>query len=470
MRLAAALLAMSLLLPLAQAHGAGDDHEVDADPAAAFFPTADEVKSAIDAVRGHPWFTLRVVGNSTEGRPLTVLEVTDPASTVPRAQRVVTLLETQQHGNEPAGTGAAVPLIADLAADGSPLRGLLSNQVLLLLPMSNPDGATANTRANRGGADINRDHVGLETPEAQAIKRILREWDVHVAIDHHEYSGTGAGAPVPVRVYDWDLTTMTPNHGNVRAPTAQAAADLNAAVWESARAAGYSVGEYGWTTVNGLKVEQGAGGPDPGILRNAFGLSNVAGLLGETFISAQPEGVDGATNPFQSAQRRIAIHRDVMEATLRFAHDNAGALIAAKRESERLNVEEPLAEYWEPAIGQGADVESPTAATAPEVRAPLAPAYKVTEDLSDLFTLHGLPLGSPVGGGFVHNIHGEKQAGMVAAIVHPQSSRGIAEGEPAEAIPLVTPDAADDPSEEAPLSGLVVLAALGVALLAGRRP
>lgn len=457
----AGLLAISLLAPLAQAHGPGDDHAVTLDPAAAFFPTANEVKSAIDGVRGDPWFTIHVVGNSTEGRPLTVLEVTNPDSTIPRAERVVTLIETQQHGNEPAGTGAAVPLIADLASETNPLRTLFGNQILLLLPMSNPDGATADTRANKAGADINRDHVGLETPEAQAIKLVLRKWDVHVAVDHHEYSGTGVGGPVPLRVYDWDLTTMTPNHGNVRAPTAQAAADLNAAIWESATAAGYSVGEYGWTTVNGVKVEQSAGGPDPGILRNAFGLSNVAGLLGETFISAQPE------NPFQSAERRIAIHRDVMEATLRFAHDNAAALIAAKRESERLNIEEPLAEYWEPPLGT--EVDDPTTPAPDEVRAPLAPAYKVKEDLSALFTRHGIALGSPVGGGFVHNIHGEKQAGMVAAIVHPQSSRGIAVGEPVDAIPMAMPEEEGAPGEDAPLGGFVVVAALAVALLLVRR-
>lgn len=443
------LLATLLLVPATQAHGAGDDHEVTYDPAAALFPTADEVQAAIAAVRGNPWVTVHEVGTSLQGRPLVILEITDPASTVPRDQRVVTLIETQQHGNEPAGTGAAVPLLSDLAG-GSNLRALLGNQILLLLPMSNPDGATANTRGNGDGADVNRDHIGLTTPEAQAIRQALSRWDVHVAVDHHEYSGTGVGSPVPVRVYDWDLTTMTANHGNVRAPVAQSAADLNAAIWAAAEDAGYSAGDYGWTTVAGTKIEQIAGGPDPGILRNAFGLNNVAGLLGETFISPQPE------NPFQSADRRIAIHRTVMEATLQFAHDNAGRLIAAKREAERLNLEDPLADYWEPAAGTAT----------PEVRAPLAAAYAVQDDLSMLFTMHGLPTGVPVGDGFVHNVHGESRAGLLAALVHPASSRGVTDGQATQAVPVVVPEGVG--SESAPL-GPVLVVALALALLSARR-
>ena len=456
-----ALLAASLLLaPLAQANGPGDGHAVTVDAAAALFPTADQVQAAIDAVRGDPWFTVHSLGSSVEGRPLTLLEVTDPGSTVPRGQRVVTLIETQQHGNEPAGTGAAVPLLADLAKDG-PLRDLLDNQVLLLLPMSNPDGATANTRGNRDGADINRDHVGLETPEARSIAAILNQFDVHVAVDHHEYSGTGAGHPVPVRVYDWDLTTMTPNHGNVREPTLKAAQHLNEAVWDAAAAKGYSAGDYGWTTVNGIKTEQSAGGPDPGILRNAFGLNNVAGLLGETFVSALPD------SPVLEAQRRIDIHRTVMEATLRFAHDNAAALVAAKRESERLNLEEPQAEYWEPPLGVAFD--DPTTPAPSEVRSPLAPAYRTVEDLSSLFALHGLPTGVAVGGGFVHNVHGEARAGLVAAMVHPDSSRGVADGVPVDAIPA--PDAATlgEGEQDAPLGPAVLLAALALAFVLARR-
>ena len=451
MRLAWPLLAAALLLPVASAHGAGDDHEVLADPAAdlALFPTADDVQSAIAAAKGHPWVKVHSLGTSVSGRAITLLEITDPDSPVPMDERVVTLLETQQHGNEPAGTGAAVPLLDDLLAGKGP-AALLRNQVLLLLPMTNPDGATANQRENSDGVDINRDHVALETPEGRTLHQVLDQWDVHVAVDHHEYGGTpatGLGNPVPVRIYDFDLTLMHPNHGNVRQPTRELAEELEYdTLWPAAESSGYSVGDYGWTTVNGIKVQQTAGGPDPGILRNSFGLNNVAGLLAESFVSGTPD------NPFQSAERRIAIHRLVMDTTLQWASDNAERIIAAKRESERLNLEQPMTEY----------VEDPA-------RGPLAPAYKTTDDLSGLFALHGLPAGTAVDGGFVHNVVGEERAGLVAAILHPQSTRRVAEATAAEPVAVQSAEGAADARESAGLGPCLALAALAMAFLLRRR-
>jgi hypothetical protein len=453
--LAAAVLALALPTP---ALADLDGHEVLADPAAdmGLFPTADEVQAAVNAAAGNPWVTVHSLGASEDGRPITVLEITNPASTVPRGDRVVTLLETQQHGNEPAGTGAALPLLSDLLAGKHP-ADLLDNQVLLLLPMTNPDGATADQRANSKGVDINRDHVGLETSEARALHEVLKRWDVHVAIDHHEYSGTGPGSPVPVRTYDFDLTLMYPNHGNVREPTAAASKELDYDVlWPAAQAAGYTVGDYGVTTVAGVPVPevQGvdttarAGGPDPGILRNSFGLNNVAGLLAETFVSPQPD------NPFQSAERRIAIHRLVMETTLQWAHDNAARLVAAKRESERLNAEEPMADYLEG-----------------DLAGPLAAAYRTadTPDVAAVFAGHGLPAGIPTDGGIVHAVAGEPRGGLVAAILHPQSSRHVADAQPADLPALADTGASAGVKDSPAATPLLVLAALALAAAVVRR-
>lgn len=455
-----ALLAAAVLLLAAPAPVLADldDHEVFADPAAdlGLFPTADEVQAAVKAAAGNPWVKVHDLGASEDGRPITVLEITDPASQVPRAERVVTLLETQQHGNEPAGTGAAIPLLSDLLAGRHP-ADLLDNQVLLLLPMTNPDGATANQRANSKGVDINRDHVGLETSEARALHEILKRWDVHVAIDHHEYSGTGLGNPVPLRTYDFDLTLMFPNHGNVRDPTSKASKELDYDVlWPAAQAAGYTVGDYGVTTVAGVPVPEvdgvdataRVGGPDPGILRNSFGLNNVAGLLAETFVSPEPD------NPFQSAERRIAIHRLVMDETLQWAHDNAARLIAAKRGSERLNVEQPMADYLEG-----------------KLTGPLAPAYKAVDsaDLAAVFAGHGLSAGVPTDGGVVHSVAGEPRAGLVAAILHPQSSRHVADATPAD-LPAASPrDASASVKESPAVAPLLLLAALAFAAVVLRR-
>jgi hypothetical protein len=425
---------------LDDAHGPA----VTVDPAAQFFPAAGEVQDAIGAAAGNRWVKVHDLGSAESGAPLKLLEITDPDSAVPLGERVVTFLMTQQHGNEPAGTGAALPLLRDLLA-GKPPADLLGNQVLLLLPMVNPDGATANVRENKDGVDINRDHVGLATKEARAVHQVLRSFDVHVAIDHHEYSGTGVGSPVPVRLYDFDLTTMHPRHGNVRQPTFDAAHALNyEGIWKAAQAAGYTVGDYGQQTIAGepappetAAVLAGAGGPDPGILRNNLGLNNVAGLLAETFVSPQPD------NPFQSAARRIAIHRLVMDTTLQWAHDHASELRAAKRASERLNHLEPMAEYVEG-----------------DAKSPLAKAYRVDADLSGLLALHGLPMATPVSGGFVHSMD-DGRAGLLAAIVHPQSSRHVAAGTATDPVVVASvPESKAAPALMAPILVLALAALL----------
>ncbi|HUR62229.1 MAG TPA: M14 family zinc carboxypeptidase [Candidatus Thermoplasmatota archaeon] len=447
-----AILLLAPVLPAATAHDGDDAHgpAVASDPAAAFFPTASEVQDALDDALSSRWGRVQALGAAESGAPLRLLVITDPDSPVPMGERVVTFLMTQQHGNEPAGTGAAIPLLRDILAGRHP-ADLLGNQVLLLLPMVNPDGAAANARENRNQVDINRDHVGLETKEARAVHEVLRSFDVHVAVDHHEYSGTGVGTPVPVRLYDYDLTTMYPRHGNVRQPTLDSAKALDyEGIWKAAQAAGYTVGDYGVQTIAGQPappetngVLATAGGPDPGILRNNFGLNNIAGLLAETFISPQPE------NPFQSAERRMAIHRLVMETTLQWAHDHASALIAAKRESERLNLEEPMPDYVEG-----------------DLKGPLPKAFRVSTDVSGLFSLHAFPAGDPVAGGTVYSLK-DARSGLVASILHPKSSRHVADATAAEPQPLATDQQAARSVPSLPLA--FVVAALALAL-AARRP
>lgn len=230
------------------------------------FPGPDAVADRLRAAADHPWVTLHEVGASVSGRPILAVEVADPNGSAPLEQRAVTLVITQQHGDEPAGTPAALDLLdVILARPKGRLASTLDNQVLVLLPMANPDGADAGQRANAHGVDINRDHIDLAEPETQAIHAALNRWDVHVALDHHEYGGLGFGNPVPVRVYDYDLTTLFPRHGNVRLPTVTAAKTLMyEGIWPEAEEAGYSANEYGEVTAAGVPVDETAGGPDPG--------------------------------------------------------------------------------------------------------------------------------------------------------------------------------------------------------------
>ncbi|MGB1586886.1 MAG: M14 family zinc carboxypeptidase [Thermoplasmatota archaeon] len=431
-----------LLLPLASAQV----------PDATFvWPQHDDVQAALEAAAQTDWVTLHTVGTSEGGKPLVVAEITDPASDVPMADRVVTLITTQQHGNEPAGTPAAIQLLGDIQA-GGPITQTLGNQVLLLWPQANPDGALANTRGNAGGTDLNRDHVHVNEPEAQALHEvILQRWDVHMGMDHHEYSGTGLGYPVPVRTYDWDATILYPRHGNVREPTQDQAEAIYDALVDGLAGEGYNAGEYGVQTVAGVPVSHVAGGPDPGILRNNFGLNNVAGLLVETFVNP--------ANPLVTPERRIDIHYHVMQDTLAYGSANAEALIEAKRNSERLNLEQPLAEYLEtwpadPLTGE---------ANAGDIRAPLAAAYRTEGPLSQVMQRHGLPAGFNGTDGWTYNVVNERQ-GLLAAILHPESSRVVAPTVATEAIHVQQPATPiEEPAEESPaLPVALLLVALAI--------
>lgn len=441
-RLSVALLTVPLVLSTLAAPASAQFSD------AAYFPGPDEVHDRLDKLSEDPWITVHQVGESNEGHPIRVAEIVDPNGSMPVDQRPVTLLITQQHGNEPAGTPAALQLLENITAREE-IATTLDDQVLLVLPMVNPDGAEANTRGNANGTDINRDHIGLDTPEAKALHETLNRWEVDVANDHHEYGGTGPGNPVPVRTYDYDLLTLYPRHGNVRAPTLDAAKDLMYdGIWPAAEDAGYSVNEYGEVTADGEPVDEIAGGPDPGILRNHLGLHNIASLLIESRIDMHP-------NPENPPQRRVDVNRVVMDATLEFVHEHPERFTKAKNASRELAVELPADEYVEG-----------------EKRSPLARAYQLPDsaELVDTMTRHGIDPGVPNEDGYVHDTVHPLQ-GHAAAIFHPDSSRTVVAGEPTE---LPSPDEAVDPTSGdangVPVGiGPLAVALAGALVLLGRR-
>jgi hypothetical protein len=460
MRLFVLVLALTVALPLVSADHTGD---IMFDPAAGLAPTPSEVMSAVDAIRDHAWATVYEVGASVDATPIFAVALTNPESEVPRNERVVTFIMTQQHGNEPAGTPAALQLLQEVH-DGTGISALLDNQILIVMPQSNPDGALDSRRTNEDGEDINRDHIDVGTPESKAIHKVLTTWDVHMAYDHHEYGGTGIGYPVPVHSYDFDVTTMWPNHGNVRDPTRDLALEINYEhVVPALEAKGFSHGDYGVQTVSAGPVSQPvattAGGPDPGILRNSYGLNNIAGLLVESYIPT-----NGDQNIFQTFERRVESHYIVMESVLTFGHENAGRIIETKRASEELNRNSPMSEYLEG-----------------DLVGPMPKFFRATGAHADSFVAHQFPMPVEDGSGFV-SATAQARGGLLAALLHGVSSRSVESAEHLDAATLdagyyshpdfagpalVTETAAED--AEAPNVALVVLMAAFVVLASWRR-
>src|SRR5690606_25995434 len=99
----------------------------------------------------------------------------------------VAMFNCSIHGDEPAGREGCMQLARDLAASSEPAieRMLRNTTILFLYP--NPDGWQANTRGNAEDIDINRDMMGLATPEGRTIASPMRDWQPDMLNDLHHY-------------------------------------------------------------------------------------------------------------------------------------------------------------------------------------------------------------------------------------------------------------------------------------------
>ena len=126
------------------------------------------------------------VGSSQTGVPLEALHLSRPA---PGGTHPTVLLVGQQHGDEPAGSEALLVIAQELAHGR--LTALLDRIDVVILPRANPDGAAANRRGTASGIDLNRDHLLLRTPEAQAQAQLVRDFNPVVVVDAHEFAALG---------------------------------------------------------------------------------------------------------------------------------------------------------------------------------------------------------------------------------------------------------------------------------------
>ncbi|HET6531887.1 MAG TPA: M14 family zinc carboxypeptidase [Actinoplanes sp.] len=139
---------------------------------------------------------LGVIGRTNEGRPLRLASVGHGPTRL--------LFVTQQHGNEPLGTPAAIRALWTLGVPNTAWhRWLLSRVKVDIVVQANPDGAVRNQRYNHDpsatgdysepgvGYDINRFHNPLTpiadnpVPESRAILRLWRATRPAIVVDYH---------------------------------------------------------------------------------------------------------------------------------------------------------------------------------------------------------------------------------------------------------------------------------------------
>ncbi len=149
-----------------------------------------EVMAALDRLQTTGRCTLTLLGNTPQKRPLVLAEVTDPQSPYRKATLFII---ARQHGNEPAGTEAALALLEHFATAPTTLeKEILKFLRLVAVPVANPDGTAVGRRANANGVDLNRDWAALSQPETRMIDAAVRRVQPDAILDLHELPANSA--------------------------------------------------------------------------------------------------------------------------------------------------------------------------------------------------------------------------------------------------------------------------------------
>lgn len=116
----------------------------------------------LDDLESHPDVTTRLVGKSTQGRPVILAETPDRPEFV--------LMIGRQHPPEVTGAIAMRSFITTVLADTPLARQFRARFKLAIVPLMNPDGvAGGHWRHNVGGVDVNRDWGPFTQPESTAV-------------------------------------------------------------------------------------------------------------------------------------------------------------------------------------------------------------------------------------------------------------------------------------------------------------
>jgi hypothetical protein len=238
-------------------------------------------------------------GYSYEGRllPLVVVGELDDAGpeAVRRSGKVRVYVQGNIHAGEVCGKEAAQMLLWRIAQGEH--AAWLDSVVLLIVPIYNADGneqvrltnrprqhgpvGGMGQRANAQGLDLNRDHVKLESPEARALVRLLRDYDPQVALDLHTTNGTH-------RAYH--LLYAPPLHPNTDPGIVRLLRDdWLPAVTEAIKSRrGWDYYYYGNLPWPGSQAERGwyTYDPRPRYNTNYVGLRNRIGILSEAYAYA----------------------------------------------------------------------------------------------------------------------------------------------------------------------------------------
>ena len=225
------------------------------------------------------------LGQSQLGETLEALVLTRGTGTEPAALiasgRPTVLLIGQQHGDEPAGSEALLVIARELA------QGLLQPELerinVVIVPRANPDGANSGQRLTANRVDMNRDHLLLNTPEAQALAKLIRDYQPTVVVDAHEYTVVGRYLQKFNAVQKFDALFEYATTANLPEFLTKAGEEWYRRPLLAALKGQGLTSEWYYTTSADLADKKvSMGGTQPDTVRNVEGLKNAISLLVST--------------------------------------------------------------------------------------------------------------------------------------------------------------------------------------------
>ncbi len=242
------------------------------------FTTHAEAFAFLDALaRRSSRLTIETVGRSQQGRAMVAVVLTGPRGLNDKLPTVMLL--AQQHGDEPGGGEAALALAQSLATERS---ALLDRINVVIMPRANPDAAERFGRETASGIDVNRDHLLVRTPEAQAITAAVLRYAPQVMLDLHEFTVAGRWVDKFGAMMRVDALLQAATVGNLSPAVQAAQGRYMAAARGAVEAAGQRVDDYHTSSANAKDLAVAMGGVNADTGRNVGGLRNAISLLLET--------------------------------------------------------------------------------------------------------------------------------------------------------------------------------------------
>jgi hypothetical protein len=187
-----AVLSMGLALTLAGSAGADPPAHVPGGPciedsqnvSLSSLPSYEEVVRQLGSIEASSRGAVEVAsaGLSGEGRQLLYATVGDGPD--------VFWLQARIHGNELHSTEAVLQILRYLGSSGSPEAQRIRDALtVIVIPMYNPDGATANIRQSTTPTriDLNRDWENFAQPESRAFYALWERLRPRLALDLHHF-------------------------------------------------------------------------------------------------------------------------------------------------------------------------------------------------------------------------------------------------------------------------------------------